>query len=134
MPPDGRVELSFAPAARALPEGSSPPDPQTLDARHAYLAMALTAPTAPATRALEARFARLVPPDLAIRVVAVAFAVARLGDGAPIDPGAAGDPPRARSHDPLVAAAALRLAEKVGDAEVARRARAAMADPHTRSE
>lgn len=132
VPPDGLVELRVV-GGGGLPEGWSPPDPRTLDARHEYLALALTAPTAAATRALEARFAQLLPPHLD-RVVAVASAVERLGDGAPIDPSMPATLLARDPDDPLVAAAALRLAEKVGDAEVARRARAAMADPHTRSE
>jgi hypothetical protein len=132
VPPDGLVELRVL-GGTAVAEGWSPPDPRTLDARHEYLALALTEPRAPATRALEARFAQLLPPDLD-RVVAVASAVVRLGDGAPIDRAMPATLLARDPEDPLVAAAALRLAEKVGDAEVARRARAAMTDPHTRSE
>jgi hypothetical protein len=132
VPPDGLVELHVLGGA-VLPEGWSPPDPRTLDARHEYLALALTAPKAPATLALEARFAQLLPPDLDW-VVAVASAVERLGGGAPIDPAMPATLLARDPDDPLLAAAALRLAERVGDAEVARRARAAMADPHTRSE
>jgi hypothetical protein len=82
-------------------------------------------PEAPRARELAARLAPAAGSDA---VVAAATALLRLAHGDP--------PPDARSAsallgidpaDPLLAAIALRLADRVGDADAARRARAALA-------
>ncbi|HEY1695428.1 MAG TPA: hypothetical protein VGG39_24835 [Polyangiaceae bacterium] len=114
LPPDGRVELA------ALTGTPAPSSEQGLDARHRYLALALTHPGDPATRTLAARLHGVASVD---PVVAAADALQLLGTDAIV----AHDAPRlllARNPaDPLLAAVALRLAEKVGDRDVARRAR-----------
>jgi tetratricopeptide (TPR) repeat protein len=119
LPPEGAVEL-------AALRGEAPPEPlPRLDARHEYLALALAHPDAPRVRALEARLASSAKSDA---VVAAATSLLRLARGDP--------PPDAQSArallaidpaDPLLAAIALRLADRVGDADAARRARAALA-------
>jgi hypothetical protein len=121
LPPDGAVELaalSFDPAApaRALPP--------SLDARHEYLALALWHPDAARTFELRHKLAGVAARD---PVAGAAAAIAELALGVPIAP----DAPRvllARNPaDPLLAATALRLAERVGDRDVAARARQALA-------
>jgi hypothetical protein len=119
LPPEGAIEL-------AALRGEAPPEPlPRLDARHEYLALALAHPDAPRVRELAARLAQAASSD---PVVAAATALLRLAHGAP--------PPEAQSArallaldpaDPLLAAIALRLADRVGDADAARRARAALA-------
>jgi hypothetical protein len=117
LPADGLVEL-------AVLRGDAPDPTRPLDARHEYLALAIAFPRAPRTRDLAERLKHVEARD---SVVAAASALLGLGLGAPVDPAAphvllARDP-----ADPLLAAAALRLAEKIGDIEVARRARASLA-------
>ncbi|HEY8039893.1 MAG TPA: hypothetical protein VIF15_08880, partial [Polyangiaceae bacterium] len=115
LPPDGIVEL-------AVIEGRAPasPDVGALDVRHRYLALAATRPASDETRVLAARLHAIAPAD---PVVLAADALVQLGSSSAVDPGA----PRALlAHDPgdpLLAALALRLAEKSGDTDVARRAR-----------
>jgi hypothetical protein len=122
LPADGIVELAALRGGIAG-EGLSLPEPAELDARHEYLALALTHPSSPRARQLGARLARAAATD---PVVAAAAAFAQLGTDAPIDP----DAPRSllarNPGDPLLAATALRLAEKIGDSDVARRARATL--------
>jgi hypothetical protein len=118
LPPEGALEL-------AVIRGEPPAEPlPPLDARHRYLALALLHPDAAATRELGAR---LAPARASDPVVAAAASLARLAPGAPP---LEADAPRmllARDPtDPLLAATALRLAERVGDRDVARRARAAL--------
>jgi tetratricopeptide (TPR) repeat protein len=119
LPPDGVVEL-FVVTGSATAHLSVAPDDAALDRRHRYLALALTQPSSPLLRELAARLRAVSPTD---PVVVAATAIAQLAEGGPIAP----DVPRvllARNPaDPLLAAVALRLAEKVGDADVARRAR-----------
>jgi hypothetical protein len=115
LPPGGAVELAVLEGdPRALP----PPGP--LDARHEYLSLALAHPDAPRARELAKRLAVVGAGD---EVVAVASALEQLAAGATVPP----DSPRAllarNPADPLLAATALRLAERVGDRDVARRAR-----------
>jgi tetratricopeptide (TPR) repeat protein len=119
LPPDGAVEL-------AALRGEAPPEPlPRLDARHEYLALAAAHPDAPRARELAARLAPAASSD---PVVAAAASLLRLAHRDP--------PPDAQSArallaidpaDPLLAAIALRLADRVGDADAARRARAALA-------
>jgi len=118
LPPDGVVEL-FVVAGPTTAPLSVAPDDASLDRRHRYLALALTQPTSPLARELAGRLRAVSPSD---PVVVAAAAITQLADGGPIAP----DAPRAllarNPADPLLAAVALRLAEKVGDADVARRA------------
>jgi hypothetical protein len=117
LPADGLVEL-------ALVRGEVPDAPRALDARHEYLALAIAFPRAPRARDLGQRLARVAARDA---VVAAASALLGLALGAPVDRAA---PPALLARDPadpLLAAAALRLAEKLGDVDVARRARASLA-------
>jgi hypothetical protein len=115
LPPDGLVEL-------AVIEGRAPasPDAAALDLRHRYLALAASRPTADETRTLGIRLHAIAPAD---PLVLAGDALLQLASSSPVDPGA----PRALlAHDPgdpLLAALALRLAERSGDTEVARRAR-----------
>jgi hypothetical protein len=117
LPPDGVVELFVVTGPTVAPLAVAPDD-AALDRR--YLALALTQPSSPLVRELAGRLRAVSPTD---PVVAAATAIAQLAEGGPI----AADAPRtllARNPaDPLLAAVALRLAEKVGDADVARRAR-----------
>jgi hypothetical protein len=119
LPPDGVVELFVVTGPTVAPLAVAPDD-AALDRRHHYLALALTQPSSPLVRELAGRLRAVSPTD---PVVAAATAIAQLAEGGPI----AADAPRtllARNPaDPLLAAVALRLAEKVGDADVARRAR-----------
>lgn len=115
LPAGGSVELAVLQGdARTLPAQAK------LDARHEYLALALTHPDAPRARELAKRLAVVGAGD---DLVAVASALEELAAGATIPPGA----PRAllarNPADPLLAATALRLAERAGDQDVARRAR-----------
>lgn len=117
LTPDARVELA---ALRGVAPPALPPG---VDLRHDYLAIALSRPDAPRARELGTRLAPAADRD---PIVAAAASLVLLGTGAPIAPGA----PRALlaidPADPLLAATALRLAEKVGDSDVARQARAAL--------
>jgi hypothetical protein len=125
LPLDGALELSVI--ARASPASFraevAPASDRALDLRHRYLALALTQPDLARLRVLADRLHRVSATD---PVVAAAAALVLLAEGARIAP----DAPRAllarNPADPLLAAAALLLAERVGDADVARRARAAL--------
>jgi len=115
LPPGGAVELAvLASDPRALPQQGP------LDARHEFLSLALAHPDAPRARELAKRLAVVGAGD---DLVALASALEQLAAGATVPP----DAPRtllARNPaDPLLAAIALRLAERVGDQDVARRAR-----------
>ena len=115
LPPDGAVELAVLEGEpRSLPQQGA------LDARHEYLSLALAHPDAPRARELAKRLAVVGAGD---DLVAVASALEQLAAGATVPP----DAPRAllarNPADPLLAATALRLAERVGDRDVARRAR-----------
>jgi hypothetical protein len=119
LPPDGAVELSAI-------HGDRPAEPlPPLDARHEYLALALAHPESPRARELGER---LAPARISDVAVAAAWCLVRLARGAPpLDVDAARALLALDPADPLLAAIALRLAVKVGDADVARRARAALA-------
>jgi hypothetical protein len=119
LPPEGAVELSAI-------RGDPPAEPlPPLDARHEYLALALVHPESPRARELGER---LAPARLSDVAVAAASCLVRLARGAPpLDADAARSLLALDPADPLLAAIALRLAVKVGDADVARRARAALA-------
>lgn len=123
LPPDGVVELHVLRGRSASAEGWSAPQPGSLDPIHFYLALALAEPNRPRTRELGSRFARVQPED---RLVAAAQALVLLGSGDPIAPASAQALLARDPADPLVAAVALRLAEKAGDADVVRRARDAV--------
>jgi hypothetical protein len=122
LPADGIVELSAgrggAPAGALT--APTPPDARALDARHEYLAVALTHPDGPRARALGLRLDGSAVSD---PVVAAAAALVRLAAGRGSAAGAllARDP-----GDPLLVATALRVAERTGDRDVARRAREAL--------
>ncbi len=120
---DGRVEFALL-RAGSPGEALAMPDGRWLDLRHEYLALALTAPGSPRARQLGERFSRIASPD---RVAAVALALARLASGAQVDAAAAGALLARDSADPLLVAAALRVAEKTGESGVAQRARAGLA-------
>jgi hypothetical protein len=123
---DGRVEFAML-RARGSGEGLAMPDGRSLDLRHEYLALALTAPGSPRAKELGERFSRIASPD---RVATVALVLARLAPGAQVDPGAAGAAGALLARDPadaLLVAAALRVAEKTGESSVAERARAGLA-------
>jgi hypothetical protein len=139
LPPDGALELSVIVGASPVLAGASPAvagaSPAVggarrdsaagdgLDMRHRYLALALGHPGAPELRALGDSLRSVAGSD---PVVAAAVAIAQLAGGAHIPPDAPGALLARNPADPLLAAVALRLAERVGDAEVARRARAAL--------
>jgi hypothetical protein len=119
LPPDGVVEL----AAMGLADTHVLGDRRSLDARHAYLALAIEEPAGARARELGSTLARVGAWD---PVVAAAAALVALASGSPVAPGAAGALLAIEPADPLLAAVALRLAEKSGDSEGARRARAAL--------
>jgi hypothetical protein len=122
LPANGLVELAALRGASSG-EALSPPDRRLLDARHQYLADALGDPRGPATRALGERLAGVAGTD---PVVAAASALVQIASSAPI---AAGAPAALLTRDPgdaLLAATALRLANKTGDTDVATRARATL--------
>ena len=122
-PPDRRPSASRR-RRRARGPGRASRVPSTqqgaLDARHEYLSLALAHPDAPRARDLAKALAVVGAGD---DLVAVASALVQLAAGAEVPP----DAPRAllarNPADPLLAATALRLAERVGDRDVARRAR-----------
>jgi Tfp pilus assembly protein PilF len=115
LPGDARVELAL------LRGGPAPSElvPAPLDARHEYLSLALRSPTSPRARELGRRLSATTGDP----VVAAAAALVALGSDAPISPGAPAALLARNAADPLLAAVALELAERVGDREVAGRAR-----------
>jgi hypothetical protein len=116
LPADALVELavlrSDAAAVAVAP-------PAALDVRHEYLALALRSPSEPRTLELGRRLAASTGDP----VVAAAAALVALASGAPIAPEAPGALLARNAADPLLAAIALRMAERVGDHDVAGRAR-----------
>ncbi len=114
LPADALVELAVV-----MGETAVPPPGATLDPRHQYLALALGSPRDPRTLALGKRLHGTVGDP----VVTAANALVVLASGEPIT----ADTPAAllarNAADPLLAAIALRMAERVGDHEVAGRAR-----------
>lgn len=123
LPADGLVELHVLRGQSPSAEGSFPPVTGSLDAIHMYLALAFDEPNEARTRELGGRLARILPED---RLVAVARCLVLLASGVPIDSASAQALFARDPTDPLVATIALRLAEKAGDMDIARRARAAM--------
>jgi hypothetical protein len=126
LPPDGALELSVivdASAANARAGADPAGRYHALDLRHRYLALALTRTDLAQLRTLTDRLRAIAATD---PVVAAADALVQLADGVRMAP----DAPRAllarNPADPLLAAVALRLAERAGDADVVRRARAAL--------
>lgn len=117
LPPDGAVELTALGGVVVLPNESP------LDPRHEYLALALAHPEAARTRELGARLAALGGDD---PLVASAAALVRLAAGRATSSDARTLLAR-NPADPVLAATALRLAEKSGDADVARQARETLA-------
>jgi tetratricopeptide (TPR) repeat protein len=115
LPADGLVELA------AMGLGAPPPvrDEASLDVRHAYLALAVERPKDPRARELGVRLASVASSD---PVVASAAALVALANDAPIRPDAATTLLSIDAADPLLAAIALRLAEKSGDRDAIRRA------------
>ena len=122
LPPDGLVEMA-ALRGESSGEGLSLPDRRLLDARHEYLAGALADPRGPRTRELGERLAGIAGSD---PVVAAASALVQIAIGAPIAAGAPGALLTRDPADALLAATALRLANKTGDSDVATRARASL--------
>ncbi len=122
LPAEGLVEIA-ALRDETSGEGPSMPDRRALDARHEYLALALTDPRAPRATELGDRLASVAASD---PIVAAAAALVQLATGSPIDPAAARAMLQRDPGDPLLAATALRLARKTGDADMASRARAAL--------
>jgi len=119
LPPDGIVEL----AVLRSPSTSRPRATEALDARHRYLALALDDPGSRAARELAVRFSGVAARD---PVAAAASALVALAAGGPIDPSTPRWLLERDPTDPLLAAAALRLAERIGDADAAGRARASL--------
>ena len=117
LPPDGGVELAVL-RGEKLPARSS-----RLDDRHEYLALSYSGAQPQRARALGERLARVTAGD---PVVLAARALEQLASGSAVPRNAPGELLAANPADPLLAAVALRLAEKVGDPEVARRARATL--------
>jgi hypothetical protein len=125
LPSTGVVELAVV-YDGALAESTRRPavDPSALDERHRYLALAREAPSDPQTRELGER---LHGPSSDDPIVAAAAALVDLAAG-----------PRLESHrarrlldrdpgDPVLASVALRVAERTGETETAKLARAVVA-------
>ncbi len=119
LPPEGVIEL-------AALRGEAPPEPLArLEPRHEYLALALLHPDTPHARELGER---LAPEEASDAVVAAAACLVRLARGTPpFDAGSARALLALDPADPLLAAVALRVADKLHDPDEARRARAALA-------
>jgi hypothetical protein len=118
LPPDGAIELAVI--RSAFPPSVHPAPDALLDLRHRYLSLAFTQPGSPGTRELGERLHGVVASD---PVVAAAAALVQLSTGASLAPDAAHALLARNPADPLLAAITLRLAEKVGDTDVAQRAR-----------
>ncbi len=116
LPADALVELAAIQSDAAALAAS--PAPAPLDLRHEYLALAMRAPTELRTSELKARLGSSGGDP----IVAAAAALVGLATGAPI----AAEAPAAllarNPADPLLASIALRMAERVGDRDVAGRA------------
>jgi hypothetical protein len=119
LPPDGVLELAVIRGAPA-PSAHPAQDDARLDLRHRYLALAFTQPSSPAARELGERLRGVITSDA---IVACAAALVQLSSGASLAPDAAHALLARNPADPLLAAITLRLAEKVGDTDVARHAR-----------
>jgi hypothetical protein len=114
LPADALVELAAIQSdAAALATSPAP-----LDLRHEYLALAMRAPTELRTSELKARLRSSAGDP----VVAAAAALVGLATGAPMAPQAPAALLARNPADPLLASIALRMAERVGDRDVAGRA------------
>jgi Tfp pilus assembly protein PilF len=122
LPPDGIVELAALLGAAPGAELQSP-GARGLDARHEFLAVALGHPESERARALGVRFATMGRSD---PIVAAALALVQFATGAATANATARGLLGRDAGDPLLAAVALRIAEKAGDRDVARRAREAL--------
>jgi tetratricopeptide (TPR) repeat protein len=121
LPVEGRVELAVL--RDQLPEGAFDADLRLLDLRHQALVLSLAQPRVASTRELVRRLALVAPAD---PVVAVATALVSAGPGAARDAEAARGLLSRDSGDPLIAATALRLAQRARDDELTQRARTAL--------
>jgi tetratricopeptide (TPR) repeat protein len=119
---DAAVELA-ARRAQPLSDEVLTARAPALDPRHEYLALSLAHPGSARTQQLAALLAHVSASD---PIVAAAKAFVRVGTDATVDRGEAAQLLERAPADPLVAAAALRLAEKIGDADAAKRARATL--------
>ncbi len=117
LPSDSLLEL-------AAVRGDAAPPATGADLRHEYLGLALRRSEAPRVHVLASRLLRAVAAD---PVVAAASALRELSSGAAIAPDAPAALLARDPLDPLLAATALQLAERVGDHAVASRARTALA-------
>jgi hypothetical protein len=121
LPADGAVELA-ARRAQPVSEGLLG-RAGALDARHEYLALALTHPESTRAQVLGSRLSLARATD---SIVAVAWARCLLATGAAFGDGDAQWLLARDPGDPLVAAAALDVARRVGNREVASKARATL--------
>jgi hypothetical protein len=115
LTPDALVELAVVGADAAAPSFPA----AGLDPRHEYLQLAQRSPADPATALLGQRLAG----SRGDAVVAAAAALIALASGDPIAPDAPAALLARNGADPLLAAIALRMAERLGDRDVAGRAR-----------
>jgi hypothetical protein len=122
LPADGVVELA-ARRGDPVPDALMAARGSTLDPRHEYLALALAHPESARARTLSAQ---LEGADASDSIVAAAATIMRLTSGAASAAAAAKALLARDAGDPLLVATALRVAEKAGDHEVARRAREAL--------
>jgi hypothetical protein len=122
LPPDGIVELA-ARRGDPVPDALVVARANPLDARHEYLALALARPDSARARTLGAQ---LEAADASDPIVAAAATIMRLSSGAASADAAAKALLARDAGDPLLVATALHVAEKVGDHDVARRAREAL--------
>ena len=118
LPAEGRVELAVL--RGELQKGAFNADSRLLDLRHQALVLSLAQPGAASARELVRRLALVAPADPLVAIAAALVSVAR-GEtkDADVARGLLSRDPR----DPLLAATALRLAQRAGDDETARRAR-----------
>jgi hypothetical protein len=121
LPADGVVELA-ARRGGPLREDQVALAAPAADLRHEYLWLALTRPESERAKKLSAHFAGAVVDPF----VAAASALMKAAAGAATASAAAQMMLARDAGDPLIAAVALRIARKTGDAEMARRASAAL--------
>jgi tetratricopeptide (TPR) repeat protein len=119
LPADGALELAVLRG-----ENAAPASPAKLDARHEYLAFALAGTDPQRARALGERLSREAPGDA---IVLAARGLEALHSREAVAPGSAAALLRANPADPLLAAVALRLAERAGEGDVVAKAKAVMA-------
>ena len=122
LPPDGMVELA-ARRGDPVPDALMATRGTPLDRRHEYLALALAHPDSARARTLGAE---LEGADASDSIVAAASTLMRLMSGAAPAAAAAKALLARNAGDPHLVATALRVAEKAGDRDVARRAREAL--------